>query len=538
MSGISAYADTPENTSILGAAKITGRTHGGYSIGVLNAVTQRETARYLATATAPESSLVVEPLTNYFVGRANKEFRDGATTFGGIVTSVARSMGDTVMSNRLRRHAEQAGVDWRHTWHRRQYSWMGSALFTSVGGTAEAILRTQRSSAHYFQRPDRRVEDGAFTNAYDPTRTSLTGYGWFSRVGKDNGKLLWELMGNVRSPGYESNDIAFLDRADLRWVNGNIAGQWTTPTKWYRSIFTSAGGATEYNHDGDRTSAAYQTYFGLQFPNYWNLRTFYIHDVPSYDALATRGGPVVKRAGYGFVNVGVSTDARRAAVFDFTVQGFRTIGDPGYMIRFMPGMALKPAANVFVQLSPRYQHSLDQAQYVAVFDDPTATAFFGQRYVFGEIDTRVVSLDTRVNWTFTPTLTLQLFAQPFVASGDYLAFREYAGTRTITKLDYGTELGTISYDPGTSRYTVDPDAGGPAAAFSFANPDFTVRALRGTSVLRWEYRPGSTLFFVWTQQRSGFEPVGRFDFQDARTAIFRDRPVNVFQVKATYWMGR
>jgi hypothetical protein len=415
---------------------------------------------------------------------------------------------------------------------------MGSALLTNVGGTAEAIARTQRSSAHYFQRPDRTVGDGLFTNAYDPARTSLNGYGWFSRVGKDNGKLLWEAMGNVRSPGFESNDISFLDRSDLKWVNGNIAGQWTTPTKWYRNIFTSVGGATEYNYDGDRTSAEYQAYYGMQFPNYWNLRTFYIHDVPSYDPLATRGGPVVKRAGYGFGNFGISTDARRRAVFDFTVQGYRAIGEPGYMLRITPGVAVKPAANVFVQLSPRYQRSLDQAQYVDAIDDPTATSFFGTRYVFGAIDTKLVSLDTRVNWTFRPTLTLQLFAQPFIASGDYSAFREYAGTRTITKLDYGRDVGTIAYDPGTAQYTVDPDAGGPAAAFSFDNPDFTATSLRGTGVLRWEYRPGSTLFFVWTQQRSGYEQAGSFDFDYARTAIFRDRPTNVFQIKATYWIGR
>ncbi|HJQ20747.1 MAG TPA: DUF5916 domain-containing protein, partial [Gemmatimonadaceae bacterium] len=483
---ISTYADVPDNTSILGAAKITGRTNRGYNIGVLDAVTQRETAHYLSTSTAPESSLVVEPLTNYFVGRTNKEFREGATTFGGIVTSVARSMDDTVMSNRLRDHAEEAGFDWRHRWHGRRYSWMGSALFTNVGGSPEAIAATQESSAHYFQRPDRRVEDGVFTNAYDPTRTSLNGYGWYSRVAKDNGTLLWELMGNVRSPGFESNDISFLDRSDLKWVNGNVVGNWTTPTNWYRTIFASAGGATEYNYDGDRTSAEYQTFVGWQLPNYWNVRTFYIRDVPSYDPLATRGGPVVKRDGYNFVSGEISTDARRPAVFDFTAQGYRLVGDPGYMIRLTPGMALKPAANVFVQLSPRYQHSRDPGQYVDAFDDPTATAFYGKRYVFGEIDTKQVSLDTRVNWTFLPTLTLQLFAQPFIASGNYLSFREYAGTRTLTKLAYGKDVGTISYDDAASTYTVDPDGAGPAGTFSFANPNFTVRALRGTSVLRWE----------------------------------------------------
>jgi hypothetical protein len=147
-------------------------------------------------------------------------------------------------------------------------------------------------------------------------------------------------------------------------------------------------------------------------------------------------------------------------------------------------------------------------------------------------------MGTRVNWTFTPKLTLQLFAQPFIASGDYSSFREFTRPRTLDKAIYGEDMGTIAYDEATGEYTVDPDADGPAAAFSFDDPDFTTSALRGTAVLRWEYRPGSTLFFVWTQQRSGDGTSGTFDLADARTAIFDERPMNVFQVKATYWFGR
>jgi len=142
------------------------------------------------------------------------------------------------------------------------------------------------------------------------------------------------------------------------------------------------------------------------------------------------------------------------------------------------------------------------------------------------------------NWTFTPDLTLQLFAQPFIASGRYSSFREFAAPRTLKKLVYGRDIGTIAYDPADATYQVDPDGAGPAAPFSFANPDFTDRSMRGTAVLRWEYRPGSTVFFVWTQERAGSDATGDFNFASARGAFFRDRPTNVFQIKATYWIGR
>jgi hypothetical protein len=537
---VSAYADAPDNTAILGAAKITGRTDGGFTIGVLDAVTGRESAKYITDVGAEQESQIVEPVSNYFVGRVEKELRGGRSTFGGILTSVIRSTDDPVVADRLHGHAEAAGVDWYHSWKDRQYSWMGSTLFSNVSGSAEAIGRTQRSSARYFQRPDRDISgDGIFDAGYDPDATSLRGYGLFTRIGKDSGGILrWEAMANVRSPGFENNDLAFLNRSDYVWFNGNVGGSFSTPTRWYRSIFTSFGGSLEHNYDGDRTRAGLQAYYGMEFPNYWNLRTFWIHDATAYDDRLTRGGPVVKRNGYDFGHFQVSTDARAPAVFDVQVRGARGIGDDTRLFEFAPGLALKPASNVFVQLSPSYRYDETSAQYVTTVDDPTATEFFGSRYVFGYIVTRTMSLNTRLNWTFTPNLTLQLFAQPFIASGDYSSFREFATPRTLNKLVYGEDMGTITYDEQDASYLVDPDGDGPADAFSFDDPDFTTTALRGTAVLRWEYRPGSTLFFVWTQQRSGFDSTGTFDFDRARSAIFDERPMNVFQVKATYWFGR
>ncbi len=535
----SASADVPDNTTILGAAKITGRTQGGYTVGVLDALTSRETARYLPTAGAAEASQVVEPLTNYFVGRVKKDFNKGNTQLGGILTSTVRNTTDSVVSGRLHRHAEALGLDWRQYWHNRDYSWMGSMLVSSIAGSADVIARTQRSSAHYFQRPDRGVTgDGLFTTRLDPAATALRGYGLYTRVAKDGGTFLWEAMTNVRSPGYEVNDLAYLDRSDYMWFNGNIAGNWTTPTRWYRNIFTSIGGAIQYNYDGDRTWSQLQAFYGMEFPNYWNLRVFGIHNLPSHDDRLTRGGPVVRRAGYDMGHFQISTDARRSAVFDISVAVGRGIESPTHSLTIQPGVALKPAANVFVQLSPMYSQDEDDAQYVTAVTDPAATAFYGTRYLFGFVKTKTVSLDTRINWTFTPNLTLQLYAQPFIASGDYASFREFARPRDIEKLEYGRDVGTVTYDPGANTYRIDPDGAGGAAPFTLAKPDFTTTSLRGTAVLRWEYRPGSTLYLVWTQRRTGYDPVGDFDFGSAPSAILDGESTNVFQVKATFWVGR
>jgi hypothetical protein len=539
----SAFDDTPGTTSILGAAKITGRTSGGVSVGLLDALTGREMAHYLPAGGGPELKQQVEPLSNYFVGRLKKELREGATTVGGMFTSTVRQMNDTVMSDRLRSHAEAVGLDFRHNWSRRTYQWMGSLALSNVAGTASAMDLAQQSSAHYFDRPDRRVTtDGLFSAKYDPSATSLRGYGFYSRLAKQTGKWVWETAQNWRSPGFETNDLSYQSRADYKWMNANIGQEYTTPTRWYRSQAWIAGGQQQFNYDGDRTDLQAQAFYTVEFPNYWNLRTMYIYRPAVDDDRLTRGGPVVRHNGYQASQVEISTDARGRAVFDFSVSPNWGIADGTRGISIAPGVALKPASSVFISLTPTFSWDENSAQYVTKQEDPTATSFYGTRYVFAGLKSRTWSLDTRVNWTFTPNLTLQLYAQPYFSTGDYSSFREFARPRTLDKVVYGKDVGTIAYTPGTGgapgTYQVDPDGAGAAAPFSFDNPDFAYRSLIGNAVLRWEYRPGSTVYFVWTQNRSGAENAGTFDFARDRTALFRDRPTNIFQVKANFWIGR
>jgi hypothetical protein len=537
------FDDAPGTTSILGAAKITGRTAGGISVGLLDALTGRETAHYLPQGGGSEREQQVEPLTNYFVGRARKELHEGATTIGGMFTSTVRQMNDTVLSDRLRDHAEALGFDFSHNWSRRTYRWMGSLALSNVAGTPSAIDLTQQSSAHYFNLPDRRVKtDGLFDAAYDPNATSLRGYGFYTRVAKNTGNWIWETAQNWRSPGFETNDLSFQSTADYKWMNFNVGRQWTTPSSWYRNRVWIAGGQQQFNYDGDRTDQQAQAYYGMEFLNYWNLRTFYIYRPAVDDDRLTRGGPVVRRNGYHVGQLEISTDARSRAVFDLSVSPSWGIGDSTRAISISPGVALKPASNVFISLTPSFTWDENSAQYVTLHPDPTATAFYGSRYVFAALKSRTWSLDTRVNWTSTPNLTLQLYAQPYFSTGDYSSFREFRAPRTLDKVVYGKDVGAISYTPGVNgapgTYLVDPDDAGPAAPFSFGNPDFAYRSLIGNAVLRWEYRPGSTVYFVWTQNRSGADAAGSFDFARDRTALFRDRPTNIFQVKANFWIGR
>jgi hypothetical protein len=548
VSGESDFMDAADATTILGAGKVTGRTAGGLSVGLMDALTAKEDARFRPTGSLSTQTQEVEPLTNYFVGRLRKDFNGGNTRVGTITTLVNRSLTNPDEVARLRSNAEAAGLDLDHHWANRMYSFNVQTALTHIGGDTAAINRAQLASARYYQRPGRTVTtDGLFSTTLDPIRRDLYGYGFYARLAKETGNWLWEATQNWRSPGFEANDVGVLNRADYKFMLFNVFRQWTTPGSWYRNVFTIWGSQQQYNFDGDRNDFDYHAWGQVTFKNYMNWDGFVIVHPSYYDERLTRGGPTVIHYGYNLYSTDLGTDSRKPIVGNFTVQvSTPRDNSEGGRVFYAPGVTLKPSSRLLIGLSPSADLNNTAQQYVTSVADATApTGFAGSRYVFGRVQQKTLSMDTRVNMTFTPNLTLEMFAQPFLASGKYSSFKEFAEVRSDHMNIYGRDNGSTivaNTDPQTGAltgYTVDPDGpAGPAAPFSFDNQNFNIRSLRGTGVLRWEYRPGSTLYFVWTQERNGFDQFGDFNFGRDRSALFRDRPTNIFQIKGTYWIGR
>ncbi|MBA2244199.1 MAG: carbohydrate binding family 9 domain-containing protein [Gemmatimonadetes bacterium] len=542
------YIDVPENTTILGAAKVTGRTAGGQQVGILNALTRAEAADAI-TLDGRQITRELEPLTNYFVGRTRRNLRGGDVRLGAIGTSVIRSFGYDSLALQIPQHAEALGFDWDLAWRQKTYSLMGNFALSQVSGEPEAMHRLQLSSARYFQRPDRgHGSNRLFTDRYDPSLTSMRGYGGYMRLAKQAGNLLWETAVNYRSPGFEVNDLAFLTRADYLWMNGNVLRMWTRPTRHYRSADVIVGGQQQLNYDGDLTEQQLQAFGAMQFLNYWSASTFIMFQPEVYEDRLTRGGPVVRRARNWTWIANLSTDSRRQIVLA-TNPSYGRNAEGAYRYSANLDIRYKPASNVSLSLAPAFNRSSSTAQFVRSFEDPTATDFYGRRVVFADLAQHTLSMDTRLNVTFTPTLTLELFAQPFVSTGDYSNFKEFVRPRTLEKQVFGVDVGSVALDPAgrcSSPTTgaevecirIDPDGEGPATTLSFGDPNFNLRSLRGNAVLRWEYRPGSALFLVWQQQRSGSGPFGDFALSRDTGDLFRERPDNIFLIKATYWFGR
>jgi hypothetical protein len=547
LSGRSDFMDASDATTILGAGKVTGRTSSGLTVGVMDAVTNRETARFRPVGSPVDATQEIEPLTNYFIARLRKDYRGGATRIGTITTMVNRALSNPDEVSLLRSNSQAVGLDLDHHWAKRAYAFNVQTALTHIGGDTAAIRRAQTASARYYQRPGRtETSDGLFSTDFDPTRRNLYGYGFYARLSKETGDWLWETTQNWRSPGFEANDLGVLFRSDYKWMLGNLVRQWTTPGSWYRSIWTNVGAQQQVNYEGDRNDMDYHVYWQATFKNYMNFSIFGLWHPSYYDERLTRGGPTVIHYGYNLYSANFGTDSRSRMVGQLQVQYSTPVDNTeGGRLAFYPTVTFKPSSRILVSLSPSFDHDLTAQQYATAITDASAPAgFAGTRYVFGRLEQRTFSVDTRTNVTFTPNLTLQLFAQPFLASGKYSSFKEFAEPKSRRMIFYGRDNGSTvitNRDPdgAITGYTVDPDGpAGSSPAFTFGNQDFNIRSLRGTGVLRWEYRPGSTLYFVWTQIREGFDQFGDFNFSRDRSALFRDRPTNVFQVKATYWLGR
>ncbi|MFQ5678818.1 MAG: DUF5916 domain-containing protein [Gemmatimonadota bacterium] len=534
------FAKVPVASTILGAAKITGRLGSGTSVGVLSALTDREQAA-VGRLDGERLSQEVAPLTHYFVSRVKQDYLDGDLQVGGLVTSVVRDFSDPALAERLNRHSEGAGLDAEYWWNDRSYHLLFSGAMTNISGTPQAILRAQTSSARYFQRPDHRdglAASGAGGARLDSTLTSLKGYGLYARVAKDAGNWQWETALNVRSPGFENNDIAFLTRTDFIWLNANLQRSWTKPTSWYRQIWTIAGAQQQHNFDGDLTQRQLHGFFFLELPFYWSFSTFGIYRPEVLNDRLTRGGPVVKSPRNAFFSWSLETDSRKPWILELN-PSYATDEEGARDWRVGLGLTLKPRANVALSLNPAVSRNRAADQFVTSVDDPTAVAFFGRRYVFADLDQRSLSMTTRLNVTFSPTMSLELFAQPLISANDFQRFKQFDAPRRLEKSIFGEDVGSVrSEGEGFGkRFFVDPDGEGPAEEFSFSNRDFNFRSLRGNLVFRWEYRPGSTLFFVWTQDRNSIDPSGDLRFGRDIDALFGAPGDNVFLIKATYYLG-
>jgi hypothetical protein len=483
------------NTTILGASKLTGRLGRGMSMGFLDAVTQREIG---------VGDKTIEPLTNYAVGRLQQDFNKSQSGVGVMITGVNRSLDENTTSY-LRRSAYTGGVDLRHRFFSNNYELRAYVAASQVNGSASAIESTQRDGVHRYQRPDDDIE-------LDPGRTSLFGNAERLSVSKFGGGITrFQSVLQRFSPGFETNDLGFQSRADEQMFRNWFSLNFNKPSKYYQRAFFNFNTMQKWTTDGLPTAVNVNTNWHVQFRNFmWghfgvNGNNF----LKTYNDRVARGGPALRNSGGAEFWTGVESDSRRKSSVGLWGGGYRyDLGRTnGYWIN--PSADFKFGSQLSASLGVNYSRDINDSQWRANFG---VSGVDTTHYTFAKLDQKTLSMTTRLNYTATPNLSLQFYGSPFISAGEYSNWRELNDPRAG------------KYDDRFKPYAGDP--GG-----------FNFKEFRSNTVLRWEYRPGSTLFLVWAQGRQSQAIANDFSFGRDLQNVFDTHPNNTFLVKFSYWFN-
>lgn len=516
------FADQPDNTTILGAAKFSGKTKNGWSIGILESLTSREFAK--VRGNGDDRKEQVEPLTNYFIGRLQKDFNNNNSYVGGIVTATNR-FNLTSGLNFLHTDAYSGGVDFKHQWKNRNYYLGGHAVMSRVQGSTEAITATQTTLTHLFQRTD------AGHVKVDTARTSLTGTGGKLEYGKvGGGNLRYTIGAFWKSPELEINDIGFLRQTDEFRQYNRIAYTSTNQFGKFRRIGANFSYFNSFDFEANRNRMQYQFGFDGAFLNNWNFDFGGGHIPINYRTALLQGGPRFRLSRENFLWFTASTDRRKKVRLSADLLYSKGKQDHFSILEFTGGIIYQPSNALSISLSPQFTDYPHKTQYVTEVD------FNGMpRYITSQIDNKTLSAAFRINYSINPNLTVQYYGQPFIARGRYSNFNYITNPTAENLFDryrlFENEQIILSEETGS--YDVDEDLDG-TTDYSFDNPDFSLVEFRSNLVIRWEYIPGSEFYLVWSQNVSNLIDPSKPLVQGLESGIFNQRPQNIFLIKLTY----
>jgi hypothetical protein len=518
------YAKSPDNTSIIGAFKLTGKTRRGLSVGILESVTAREQA--IITDLTTERKETIEPLSNYFVGRLQQDLRDGSSTIGAMFTATNRQINKPELLE-LHRSAYTGGIDVLHQWSDNDWFVSARGAASQVRGDERALIETQRSSQRYFQRPDNHYE------RVDSTRTSLSGHGGSVLFGRSGGGD-WRFETGVtwRSPGFEINDLGYQESVDFidqsTWVGYSKRNQFAI----FRSMEINGNQSIDWDFGGTRLGESINGNFSLTFVNNWSVGAGATLNSESISNDALRGGPSFLWPGSWDANVSLDSDTRKLVYG--SLGGSHSKGGEDYYdySEIYAGLTVRPTNALRLSLNVSYSREAAELQYVDetdLDDDP--------RYIFGSLEQKTVPVTVRMDWTLTPNLTLQFYGSPFVSAGKYTHFKRITNPRAP---EYRDRFQTFRDDQiildDENDYLVD-ETGDGDDDYEFENPDFNIREFNSNLVLRWEFQPGSTLYLVWNQYRASESIAGTLNYRKDSNRLFEAYPENVFLLKVNKWFS-
>lgn len=524
----------PKETNILSALKISGKTQNGLSVGIFNALTQEESIEYVNNL-GHDTSCVIEPLANSFIGRLKKDFNQGQSMAGLFLSSVNRNLNTDRLFEEYRSSAQSGGVDFEHRFKNKP-DWVISGLgaFSHIAGSQEAITALQRSSQRYYQRPD------ADYLSLDSTRESLDGLAWQASIMKSEGKhILASFTWSGATPGFDVNDMGYQGSADYQSVSSVVKYANNKQDRVFKNWSSTLTTTSTWNFGGQRVGAVSDIDFFGKFKNSSYMYASLCYNYGSVDVGLTRGGPAsYYLPQYRLYFSGRSDNRKKANVF---FDGNYRSGISGYKnIYGGVGISYRPIETVNITLRTNFTSDYNPIQYVKTVEDDLAVATYGARYVFSNLSSSQAASSCRIEWIASPDLTFQLYVRPYITAYDYGDFYELDHAGDVEMNQYGSDVGSLSQD-SQGNYLIDPDGSGLAGSFSISNPDFNYHALQTTGVIRWEFKSACIFYLVWQQDRrtylGGNEAAAKLQYFRDYGNLFTEQAGNNLQLKLVYWLG-
>ncbi len=519
------YIDLPNNTRILGAVKLTGKTKNGWSVGIMESVTNNEWVEI--DRNGNRSKEIAEPLSNYFLGRVQKDINSGNTIIGGMITSSYRNIKDNHLLF-LNKKATSGGVDFIQYFREKKYYVSSKFAFSKISGDTEAILDQQLSSRRYFQRPD-----ANYLNL-DSSRTSLSGHAGSILFGKQaNSGLRYDFNLTWRSPGYETNDMGYLRQANTAFHYFWIGYLFTKPFSIFRNMGINANEWAGWDFGPTTIFFGGNVNAWAQFRNLWSVNLNVTRERESIDNSALRGGPSFIYPGNWNFSGGFGSNSTKKLFVHCYIWNNKNDEGSGNSWGFGGIVTFKPTNSLSFSLEPSYSDLNYDLQYIN-----QETIGDEDRYIFAEISQDILDLVIRANYFITPNLSIQYYGSPFVSGGLYDNFKIITDPDATDYADRFHIFGSnqITYFPGNENFGIS-ESGNGNYDYYIDKPDFNFRQFRSNLVLRWEYKPGSLIYLVWSQTRTESVNNGEFNYTQDIGDLFSVRPYDVFLVKLSYRFG-
>ena len=519
------YVEYPNQNTIIAAAKLSGRLQSKTSLGLIGAVTDDEHASIANVAIGEERTVAVSPHAYHFVGRMLQEFGPSASTAGFIVNFVHRDFDDgSALADLYTRNALGVAGNTLLRFNGGQYEFRASGGGSFLNGGEKAVERWQRSSSHYAQRPDRDY------SPLDPTKTSMAGWSVQMNFDKTGGRhWLWGANTKIDSENFEVNDFAQLNGADGWMTNANIRYRETLPGTVFRSYYFQLDTMTDTTLRGLMQSGRVRGTANVTWLNYWTSSVQFSRDLETTSASLTRGGPLMGRGPGWTTNINVGN--RASSRTRITGNVYYQANDDGLDFKRVQGtFSMRPGPRWQFAVTPYYDRVTEPQQYTSTLPNGRPETY-DTRYVFAFIDRSTMSMEYRLGLTLRPDLNLDVYAEPFAASGHYYDYGELLEPGSRDRLKYGTNGTTLTMNPDGSQVAT---AGG--STIPLRNRDFNTLSFRSNVVLRWEWRTGSTFYVVWQQDRAGTETLGTtVGVGDAFRSVTAPG-ANILLIKTSFWI--